>query len=887
MLRKTFSLVIVATIFVSCGEITQLEATKERVESNSSYNYTGVGLIYPVNPNVATGKSYLEKVSYGKRLQKIFITEEPYLQRKNYFERATNLATTNNLGLVNLFLVVNDAEVNTVPIQATKGSWLFDEYSDEFYQVNTYFHVNKLMSRYLKTMAFGHAYAYLDSNKNIPPAVKYNYEETGSIWLTDGINPEVLNVYSKCYLDPINAYYAPIESELCFGYNSDDEDYLFSQDPSIIYHELGHAMVDSMINQRNIKSNAGLPDAHDFDSSLGFGVTDEGGSINEGLADFFAYIITGRNEVGEWAGGNFYGQTRPMSEDSSYHQVSGISTEPGERLSYPNYLHYNAATPNVVEEDIHNAGQIVTHYLVALNKILFEKCGVSSSPIMSSQTYKYFQELVALVKADQALIHGSTSSLASTTSATKWALSTGIITMSINETLAELGDLFGEGSDMIDDGQYFTNLNPTESFLWHEQGNPITFRRFFKVFAKNLKHYASYGLCPEFTLDNSEQLLDEYGLLLFTYYGDIGQSGDGLLTYDTAASTAVLGSSLDPLNNLASDKKINDLNRRNSVLVSKEFIDFPNTGSIAFISDSPTSIQQTLANTTFQGKAITTSDEIAGVKYNNSNGRISPGEIVGLTVMLKNYSNSPVAGVQVLANDWDHMKLVDNSNLFIDRDANYLYKPDEIASFGPCMIDGWPQDTEGGLAADSSATPGNCNYYSRDNAIFDSPELGLYPKYELDSPQPICLVQYSDQNETKWVSQNYYRKVVMGLEDKNCLNNESLSGANFNPNECLMRFLPGANHALISKIDPGQTWAETLFAGVSDGDLPLQSYHGVLMEVNKWITPGTKFTCRFRVRFTNCSDCFAPDTDSEDYPDYMYTGAEPFKVLDLQFTVID
>jgi hypothetical protein len=49
------------------------------------------------------------------------------------------------------------------------------------------------------------------------------------------------------------------------------------------------------------------------------------------------------------------------------------------------------------------------------------------------------------------------------------------------------------------------------------------------------------------------------------------------------------------------------------------------------------------------------------------------------------------------------------------------------------------------------------------------------------------------------------------------------------------------------------------------------------------------FDCRFRATFSNCDDCWQDPlrTDGEDYLDYEYSGARPYKIIHLQFTVLD
>src|SRR5690606_22770899 len=106
----------------------------------------------------------------------------------------------------------------------------------EFYQVNTFFHLNKLTKRFHKALAFGQAFLYLDSNMRIPPAIKYNYTETNSLWLHNDHEPVTLEAFSRCFLESINAFFSPTEFQLCFGWNKEDRDFLVVQDPSIIYH---------------------------------------------------------------------------------------------------------------------------------------------------------------------------------------------------------------------------------------------------------------------------------------------------------------------------------------------------------------------------------------------------------------------------------------------------------------------------------------------------------------------------------------------------------------------------------------------------------------------------------------------------------------------------
>lgn len=142
--------------------------------------------------------------------------------------------------------------------------------------------------------------------------------------------------------------------------------------------------------------------------------------------------------------------------------------------------------------------------------------------------------------------------------------------MLVAETLSEIGDLNAKGVD--DFGSpfvldiFFNNLNPNDSYLWSQVINQTTYRRFFQILAKNIYKYITPsigGLCPAFTKNDSEKLLDDYGLLLFKTYNDNGNSStDRTVTYTDAVSFI-------PSQPLTS---VTETNRRKSVLVSKELL---------------------------------------------------------------------------------------------------------------------------------------------------------------------------------------------------------------------------------------------------------------------------------------------------------------------------
>lgn len=144
---------------------------------------------------------------------------------------------------------------------------------------------------------------------------------------------------------------------------------------------------------------------------------------------------------------------------------------------------------------------------------------------------------------------------------------------------------------------------------------------------------------------------------------------------------------------------------------------------------------------------------------------------------------------------------------------------------------------------------------------------------------PVCFVQQiGTGGSSQWVSQS---ELASSLPDKSYC----LSGAS-NTTDCFIRAIKGADTAYYSYIAPNSTWVKSL----TNGDkAPTYTYSNIIFfEVNSRTPPGTTFNCRFRVRFSNCEDCYHDSSNSNDnYLDYEYSGSKPFKVLNLQFSVTE
>ncbi len=833
--RSTASLTLLS-ILSSCNP-TEIPASGQRINSG----YTDASLanrafIYRDSPAIIEGPNFGPQVN----MKRIIDDANPELITiKSQLKSDCNLSIFSPLSNVTDCLqTFGSKSASQQPLNRNSdGTWIFPVNSSEFYQVNGHYHAQLVMNKFFESLEFAYNHLQLNVSPWVVKSMPKYLNDTKMFWFKGTSNPNYFNNtylsnYALCNLE-LNASFSPAGPEVCMGKWSAHSNFFMVQDPSIIYHEMGHAFVAIMMNFRN----ANIFGTHPLRSNLGGYGFDEAGSIGEGIADYFSFFVNGRSHIGEW-GLKFAKSTRPLAEDDEMH-IPGIDTTSEGRLSYPQYLLYNPNNPNVPEEDVHYAGQIVGHYLVALTKAFQTECSIPAQNLHST--------------------------------------STSYVLLLLAETLAEIGDLNAIGMDQSSGAALnpstftsrFNNMDENASFLWTQVVNPPNYRRFFQIFSKNINKYITGGLCSSFTRDESEKLLDDYGLLLFKAYNNDGSSTKSKNIQISGAGTAT--SYMTPL----PPTKVFENNRRKSVLVSKELIELATPDededvATYYIIDDQENMSAVLQNLLFKGFPMNPSTGIASVEYNNSNIRISPGEIVALIPNLKNNSNSIMAGVQLLATDWDHVHITDTTGI------NGNYKP--------CKVDDvttTAQGAESGLSCNDTLDTYR-RHVKQSNGYFRTDEVVA----------PVCMVQLEEGEVTKWVSQNEFRKNSQGLslQDKDCLGFGTAAATTdftFNPHECLVRILPGANEAYFSKIAPQKSYSQTMRSG--NPNHIFGPGNAIVMEVNKWIPPGTKFRCRMRARFTNCSDCYndPADATADDYIDREYNGAKPFKVINIEFDVND
>jgi len=685
---------------------------------------------------------------------------------------------------------VRESDVSNY-ITATENRWAFTPSSQDFLQVQTFGNMKDITNKWHDYLEWSYSLAQGYGYESAIPANLFSASNK-PFWFTSGL----LKGYSNCGVEN-NAFYDPAGKTICLGEVLTSPRLYIASDPTVTWHEMGHAFNSISINMRHKAFGTNIA----AESSLGFLFYDEAGSINEGLADFYSFFVNGRPHFAEWALGRYLVQSRPMTEADSLH-APGVDTTTEGRLSYPTYINYDPNEPENPFEDVHYGGQIPSHFFHAFYTSLqdSEVCGMNSDLALRVTFHLIF------------------------------------------ETLAEVGDqtATASGSLTTNPNEFKVNLDPTNAVEWMSKNNPINFRRFFQTFSKYFLRSVGnplFSMCGsnEYPRDDYEKLLDSYGLLLFKTYNEddnnkfFGHSG----TRTTVTPT----------------------NRVKSELIKKDLLKLDNreNSATAFVIDNQSDIKNAVESLILNGRIASISSQIDGnFAFNNGNAQISPGEVVGIAPNLFNNSNSTMAGVHILANDWDHTK-----------------------NGSPCnnLGDNFPLDSEG--AADLTSgegAPGGCDYITRYN--------GKDPFSEpAESVTPACFVELAEDDATKWVTQDRFR-TSLGLSKNNCLGGEN------SLKDCFIRAVKGADHAYYSKIDPKSTWAESL-----KGETGVPSFNTsnvMLFEISPWIPPGTTFNCRMRASFTNCEDCYHDENNAnDDYLDFEFSGAKPFKIINFKFTVID
>ena len=181
------------------------------------------------------------------------------------------------------------------------------------------------------------------------------------------------------------------------------------------------------------------------------------------------------------------------------------------------------------------------------------------------------------------------------------------------------------------------------------------------------------GTCNEivFGQNKLEELLDSYGLLLFKTYNE-----DGNCFKDTSPQNGVSDC------REGTQTATVAANRTKSILLPKSSLtldsrrDQPEGGFFFF--DNRREIKQRLSALRAGGIVLAQNlgkINLVSTDFNNNNGQITPGEVIGIALNLYNDANTPMGGVQVFANDWDHIKVEDGESKMCGTFADALSPP--------------------------------------------------------------------------------------------------------------------------------------------------------------------------------------------------------------------
>lgn len=568
-IRHTFALLLVSQALASC-----VPSVAKNVRGRLNANASGSanvsvteGRILRDNPIILSGNASLATgTDLTRYLSTAVITNNSFLRSNASCE-----------GLTYCFEVRNNIDAVSA-LQTADGKWSYKVDSDEFLQVNTFYHMNTIFSQFFSNIGLSFSGAYgLSTTPAYDTAMPLDMRNTlkGTYYL----NSQILTAFSNCDVVD-NAYYDQSKEELCFGYSGASKALHWADDSTIVYHETGHFFQRLQLNFRNTASVVKV--------QLGNSVYTEAGSLGEGLSDFFSYYVNGRSHWGEWAAGKLNG-SRPLSESDALH-APGISLEDDQRLSYPQYINYDPNSPAEPIEDIHVTGMIISHYLVALTTDIETKCSMNN---------KAAREYVMYV---------------------------------LNETMAELGDLTTKGTFYGTSGKI--NMDTINASLWISTNNPINYRSFTQTIAKNLLitlGNAGLGRCNggAYSKDYIEALLDNYGLLLFKKYSQYRNltSSSNINTSVSATNrkkTVLIAKSnliLDPTSGASSAFVID-----NRAQILKGISKYLGTGQIGQLSDlTPSDLAYNNGNSKVSPGEVVA---IALNLYNNSNSTMGGIEVL-------------------------------------------------------------------------------------------------------------------------------------------------------------------------------------------------------------------------------------------------------------------
>ena len=143
-------LALCLVLLIGCDSVFEAESVGGARSVNSRFVGTDSALIYRDNPRVTLGNiSFNSLPDIEDSLTRDFITANSTLSTTCSFNQYIN--STQSFGRTTsseCLFVRDDDSPTTEALEQTNGSWAFPVHSDEFYQVNTFYHVNKIFERF-------------------------------------------------------------------------------------------------------------------------------------------------------------------------------------------------------------------------------------------------------------------------------------------------------------------------------------------------------------------------------------------------------------------------------------------------------------------------------------------------------------------------------------------------------------------------------------------------------------------------------------------------------------------------------------------------------------------------------------------------------------------
>ena len=257
-------------------------------------------------------------------------------------------------------MIVKQDEIARPTVSLNKG-WAYHPDSREFLEVNVFYHTRNAIQEFfrLQNKAIDASLGNFDARSSIPQKLR---ERTSPFAFWD--RSATLKMYSHCKR-PERPFFLFATREICLGDHQQEPNLNYSEDPSIIHHEVGHFLSTILFNQRNVADENLSPDRRVSFGGRGYS---EGDLISEGISDWFAHHHSGRTQVFAWAG-SITDNARPVSEIDPLHDLNslGVSDQVEHRLRYPDFINYYHYDPEeYYTEDVQQAGMIISHFLFAL-----------------------------------------------------------------------------------------------------------------------------------------------------------------------------------------------------------------------------------------------------------------------------------------------------------------------------------------------------------------------------------------------------------------------------------------------------------------------------------------------------------------------------------------